>query len=711
MIALPAPRLTALGQALTAVSSPKGRSPVTGAPRSLLSKFRINAAIEKIRGNLSAWLRRDWLAMLLFAIATVVMTYPLAFRLTDGSVPYMSNDLWCKLWDIWWLDRLIGSGQSIYYTQELFYPNGLNMTYHGISWTPSALAWLLVPLLGTIGAYKAMILVAVFTSAYGVYLLTRSITQNRAAAWLGGAIYSLSPYYIKHAWSHPDVVCTASIPIAVLLLKRALSNRDLLAALGAGLALGVTAWTGLYLFGFAVITLLIVFIYLALEKHSWRALSFWRVVAVFVIASMLLLLPRLMPLLANLDSLSYVTDSKYSPGSQADLLNYVIPPAYNKIIPYIAPDWTVQPTKYSAYLGMVPIALSLSSLAWKVGRREKLLWFVMGLIFFILSLGPVLRFNGHVYQNISLPAALFHRLTVGRIVRPHFYHIGLLLPLAVFSACGLDRWMNALSGHLYRKAALVLVLSILVPVEYWTGFAPLQTIAPSPFYAQLANEQGEFAIIDLPLGDQETKAYMYYQTIHQKPIVEGIAGRTLAEAYHYIDQNALLNLWQEGQELDCESFSQNEIQAALDQLITDGFRYVLEHRPHSSFVGTAAPVYVDTTLKVYTLADLQLGPRCMLPLSNDQAAPLLNIPSPTGQLPCGVFNVKGHGSKKILLSAFPACSVDTHATDVPLEVLCLDGNGQWTGANVHGLELRQEGAVLAFTSEQDGHCALFPAPP
>src|SRR5512139_1666633 len=114
---------------------------------------------------LAVWLRRDGLVIAFYLLATVVMTYPLVFRLDNRWLAYRDVDTYTKLWDQWWLARTLSAGQPLNTTRDLFYPIGLDLTFHSISWTSTVLIGLLAPLLGNIAAYNFNILFAVFTSA------------------------------------------------------------------------------------------------------------------------------------------------------------------------------------------------------------------------------------------------------------------------------------------------------------------------------------------------------------------------------------------------------------------------------------------------------------------------------------------------------------------------------------------------------------------
>lgn len=153
----------------------------------------------------------------------------------------------------------------------------------------------------------------------------------------------------------------------------------------------------------------------------------------------------------------------------------------------------------------------------------------------------------------------------------------MLLPLAVCAAYGFDQLLRLTARRPLARLALLAAIPLLLLFEYWNGEYPVIQLEVNPFYEHLAEEEGDFALVQLPMGRRISKRYLYYQTIHQKPIVEGLGGRTPDEAYVYIDGNRLLRNWKENIPLACQGDTAEEIVTALEQLVTDNFRYVIIH--------------------------------------------------------------------------------------------------------------------------------------
>lgn len=96
----------------------------------------------------------------------------------------------------------------------------------------------------------------------------------------------------------------------------------------------------------------------------------------------------------------------------------------------------------------------------------------------------------------------------------------------------------------------------------------------------------------------------------------------------------------------------------------------------------------------------------VVPLAAEEAAAYLGIVGPGGVLPCGVFNVQGHGGKVVTLANYPACT--PHPS---LQVACLNGSAQWTTEFVQDVSLSEDTQSVRFTSNQEGLCAVFPPAP
>ena len=243
------------------------------------------------------------------------------------------------------------------------------------------------------------------------------------------------------------------------------------------------------------------------------------------------------------------------------------------------------------------------------------LWLAIATIFALLRLGSVLQIDGRVFPGILMPKNYLD-IIVPWLTKAFwdrsFFQIGILLPVAVLSCYGLQSLSVYVPKNL-RSLATVVVIS-LVAVEYYQP--PLSAYpryqAQYRWIEWLAAEDNQDAmrLINLPMGRQNSKYYLYHQTLHGYPQVEGLASRTPAAAYNYIEDNFLLSAWRAGQSVVCLPGNQLEYSAAHDQLLGDGFTHIIFHGDlypgesiAASFVNVPA-AYKDQFVSIYRVKDL-----------------------------------------------------------------------------------------------------------
>jgi len=78
------------------------------------------------------------------------------------------------------------------------------------------------------------------------------------------------------------------------------------------------------------------------------------------------------------------------------------------------------------------------------------------------------------------------------------------------------------------------------------------------------------------------------------------------------------------------------------------------------------------------------------------------IPGPNNEVACAIFDVRGHGFRALALSDFQQCDPTT-----PLDVYCLNGEGQWVNDNLSQISIVPELNQVTFLSAQEGYCALL----
>ena len=567
------------------------------------------------------------LVILLAYIGVAVgMTWPLAARLAT-HIPGNSWDILVHYWNGWWVRQALTTGQSPFYTSYLFHPRGLSLVYHNFAWL-SIIPWLMLePWVGGFAAYNLSLLVNLALCGFAVFLLTRDLTGDERAAFLAGLIYQCWPFRLSQL-DHPNLISTQWIPLFLLFLIRAVRKGRWRDGALAGVFLALTGYTRWQLLIPAAIA---GGVYLACtlpgqwtsrrpfdkpfdRLKAWLKAPRWApalllaggVAAVALTPPILLLAGQQRIAPADLliqgeedtkqtDLLAYLT-----PGGSHPVVGTFTQPAYDHYYANRSGG-----SRFYAYVGVTALALALLGV-WKA-RRTCLPWAVMALVLFLLALGPILRINGRLYPAMPMPYRLAARSFVVRLLRfPDRFNMFLALPVAVLAAYGVA---GVLAFVHQRSNVFLCLLGGAILFEYAGLPVPLQQPQTSPFYVRLAAEPADFAVLNLPIDPQKSKPYMFAQTTHHHPILQGKTARFPEGASAYLDGHPWLRGLRQSGEMDP---GLTDVSRQLESLAEEDVRYVILHKTH---VGTdrlthwqryllIAPRFEDEQIAVYITTPL-----------------------------------------------------------------------------------------------------------
>ncbi len=507
------------------------------------------------------------LAPVLFLVLTLLLTYPL---LSHMSTHVPGSTLWAFdeytfIWNIWWFRHsLLELRTSPLSTDYIFFPVGTKLILYTYNVFNCALA---LPLTYFLPLPLASNLVLIFTwvvSGWGAYLLSLYLLRRggfgehaRIAAMLAGIFYAFaSNRFVYAALGHYDMVSTQWLPFYVLFFIKTAEEPGLrnpiLAGLFATLAMLCEMIFGTFLFIFSAL-------YLLLRRKELLRQGLLVRLSLLVLAVLLTYWPMLFPILREFIQGEYELKGwgdalKLS----TDLLGFFTPTALH---PWLGGGWerelrAVQEgtSRFSdvntVFLGYFSLAIAAMALL-KRPDKEVRIWVAQALLFASFCLGPVLQVNGrHVFDmdgipvTIPMPFALLHYIPIFRANRvPNRFSVILTLCLAVLIALGGQRVLSLLARRfspLFSRVVGV-ILAILILAEHLAIPLPLTDARiPAPLFL-LAQEEGDFAILQLPLGwrnsfgmvGAESTQAQYYQTAHGKKLLAGNISRNPPFQFDY----------------------------------------------------------------------------------------------------------------------------------------------------------------------------------
>jgi hypothetical protein len=504
-----------------------------------------------------------------YVVLTVALTYPIAFKLFD-EVPG-GGDAWQHIWNLWWVkEALLNLQTNPYHTDLVYYPDGASLYFHTLVLS-AGLAGIPLQLLGfnLIATYNLVLLSTFVLAGYGAFLLCHYLTRHVWASVVGGFVFAFSPYHFAHLFGHMNLASLQWIPFYVLVLLKAIdgsdaesrksqvaSRRSLLMAAGAGALLALNAYTDWLYAIFLVIFTGLLLAWKVLVPGERRSLAErgvgWREAGLRLVVGfgvfMLLVSPVFFPTLAEaragyaqqppLETLVYSSDLTlaFVPSELHPVWGKEIAGWANATGPYLPMK---NPSERVVFVGYAVLALALYT-GWRLRNdRQVLFWLFAAVATWLLSLGPLLQILGKTKftafeATVPLPYLLLYKLPLLNIMRTPsrltvltMLALGVLAAFAIAAALRDRRGWAALKRSALAASRFALfgaVLPALIVFEFLA--LPFPMVPPGwgvPIYAQIAREEGDFALLELPLrpfGD-----YMAYQTVHGKPIVGGYLSR------------------------------------------------------------------------------------------------------------------------------------------------------------------------------------------
>jgi hypothetical protein len=475
--------------------------------------------------------------ILAYIILTLIFTYPVL--LSDTLIPG-GGDAYFYLWDLWWYKEALLNFSSPYWTPYLFHPTGLPLAFSAITPFNGIVSIPLQLIFGTIRTYNILWTGSFIIAGYGSYLLVNYLTGDSKAAFVSGLIFMFSPYHFAHALGHLNLLSIEWIPFYVLYLFKTLKEPELKNAVFAGIFLlfvALSEYTYLiYLLIFTSLTLL--YLLYTDRKYLINRTIIQRL-SILSITFGITFFPFAYPLLKEL--ISSQSDYMYSGGFvtfSADLMGYFIPsqlhPILGDLVDPFYQNFTGNIAEYTVFAGYTVLLLALLAVV-KIRTKEIRFWVLSLGTFFVLSLGPLLHFNGVITGTIEgirfaipLPYSLIMQIPILSIARaPSRCDVIVMLALSVLAGYGLHYIYNVFNEkrvcRIHVNSLLSVIFTTFILFEFLAIPFPISNSNVPDFYYSLSKDPDCYAIYEIPdmAGHLSFPEYMYYQTVHGKKLLTG----------------------------------------------------------------------------------------------------------------------------------------------------------------------------------------------
>lgn len=528
-----------------------------------LLKFVYNFKI-KTKSNIfnnGNWDRRDWFWIGLIAILVLLMTYPLVLNLTT-EVPGIGNDngdSFLFLWNVWWLKKVwLGQG-DLFFTDYLFWPNGVSLVFHTFNIFNTSIIVLLSGIFGTVLSFNLVYLWSLWLAGVLMYVLVRKVWKSRPAGVVAATIFTFSPYIWAHSLGHFNLVTIWPFPALVLLIMYLYKKFRWWIGVLIGVLLSVIFYNDYQYFFYCLLLILILIIYYHIFDKTKKIIECFYIWLIAAFTSLLLVFPvfwRSWSVLRQFTPVALLSEVKFW---SADLMSFVTPswqhPVWGQASLELFKNNFASRTESVLFLGYGVIFLLIFSLIlflWGKKQKKYYLWLFIGLFFGILSLGPILKIYGQeefvfndIKYNIALPYIWLYKLPFWSIARvPARFFVVMLMSVAVlvaYAVAKLDYFSRKnVAWRMFFYLIFVIIISDVL-VEYAALPLSLQKISIPPVYEQIKNDSRDVTVMELPIwwtsghrSQGEVKTIIqYYQTFHNKKIFNGSVSRVPDALYDY----------------------------------------------------------------------------------------------------------------------------------------------------------------------------------
>ncbi|HHB90098.1 MAG TPA: hypothetical protein ENK60_02185 [Anaerolineae bacterium] len=514
----------------------------------------------------------------LLGILALAFTWPVARHLAS-RVP--GSDTWAYdeytfIWSMWWFKHAaLDLHSSIFFSQNIFYPLGMELILYSYNLMAAILALPLGLAANWPFASNSLILLNSVFSGFGAYLLALWVLKSEdqklkikrpvvlhLAAFIAAVIYAFaSNRMIYLALGHYNIQSWVFLPYFVLYLLKTMARPTWrnagMAGLFGALNLLVDMQYGVFM-AFLGLCLLLArplrdqLFARPFPWPRWLALVFAGLVAI------LLTLPYFLETVRAMLRADYLLKGwgdalKLS----ADLAGWFTPTALH---PLWGTDWPARLRAVqegtapfndvnTVFLGFTTVGLALIGGVWLWNRARG--WVIAALLAAIFTLGPLLQIYGRIVYNfdgletsIPLPFIILHYIPFVKGNRTaNRWSIVLMLALAVLAAWGAFWLLSKLrSGKGRGWGAYALVGMLVAGVLFEHAAMPLPTTdARIPPAVQQLATLPEGAVWQIPmgwrnsfgvLGVERTQA-QFWMTAHEKPIISGNTSRNPPIKFDY----------------------------------------------------------------------------------------------------------------------------------------------------------------------------------
>jgi len=484
-------------------------------------------------------------AFFLFFIASILITYPLIFHITNFTTGY--GDELLIAWINNWVIHSVLSNPFNIFNGDMYYPYHNTFAFSESLITTSILAMpiQLILSMSPIASVNFTYISSLTLLGFSIYLLTKYVTNNYIASILSGMLVIFSPAVMDNGGTL-QIIAVEFIPLSILsflhFIKTGKSRFFLLSLLFFLMQVYNSFMPGYFI----ILSICIIFIYyLFLYKKEVVKLITKKNI-LLVILTVLLVLPVVLPYYQVSETFSYTRDIRDSIHFSLQPEDLLYSSQYSRIHTFLNTlpiNTHSQNNEYmTGYLGGIFSILCLLTIIYLISHFKKKNIIVNALFFIaifalIMSFGPALHLGRHTIHKpfpIILPYALFYYILPGfkGFRTPVRFEMLFIICMAIVASYSVQMILKNKSIRVKFLIYFVLFLGLIAEFNPPVTYFPIHSINNFPsVYQWLSTTPKETVIIEMPIYNWNTFPYSnieqlrdYYSTADFRKTVNGYSG-------------------------------------------------------------------------------------------------------------------------------------------------------------------------------------------
>ncbi len=460
------------------------------------------------------------------------------------------GDVWQIAWNFWWVKKaLLELHHTPFFCDYIFFPEGAVLSFYPLTLANTLPGIPLQKALGLIPAFNVFYLATFVLSGFGTFLLVRHLTEDAGAGFVAGLIYAFAPKRSYSGWSLA-VMSSQYLPFMCLYLSKTLQKSRIRYWAAAGVFLWLSSLSSWY--------------YMMMGIMMW---AMWQIIHIMqkpypcltkrnitgalcgVFLFLVLIFPFISPALQEINAGKTYMELRTTGKFSCDLVSLFLPGEHHPLFgrfsePYLNRLNTFFLERVNT-LGIFPLLSAITALIRVSGRKTRP-WWIIGMAFLLLSMGPVLQIMGKGYKSIPMPYSWFKKLPLVSAMRsPTRMNMMVMLCLSVLAGYGMTEIKKILVRFKSSAIWRILFISVcgaIILVEFisWRPALTTPTEWVPDFFRKIGRDEENYAVLELPLASVKNQEPLFFQTIHEKKIMGGYLARYDPAAYAFLQKYALL---------------------------------------------------------------------------------------------------------------------------------------------------------------------------